>query len=345
MSFKISVIFLYLILLQSFLFGSSQISDPLSLAVGARALGMGKASVAVYNDGTSIFTNASCMEFEKRLKIVSMAGNFLSEVPYGIIGVAIPTKKGTFGIGYVRISISGIEETTLSGATPEATGNNATYSNSALVLSYSIPFSNIKIKNIKEVKAGISLKSFNQNYNGTSAFTAGNSNGSSSAKIFDKTVVGVVVKNILPGNNIYYQNGVGVDELPTLPIIGVSHRLDNPNMLLALDIEGSKNVLFHFGAEYIRNDITFRGGLDQTLYSGAPATNWTFGFGGIFNGMSFDYAYHTYFDIPEFSTHFFSIGYLGRVATDEVRTQENIDIKKKEENIERPKEPFVVPSK
>jgi len=57
--------------------------------------------------------------------------------------------------------------------------------------------------------------------------------------------------------------------------------------------------------------ISLRGGIDQSPSGGEVVTNTATGVGINIKGFTFDYAYHTYAELVEFSTHYFSIGYSG----------------------------------
>ena len=66
--------------------------------------------------------------------------------------------------------------------------------------------------------------------------------------------------------------------------------------------------LLHLGAEWNPMKYLFvRGGLDQN----ASGFNLALGLGTKYRGFSFDYAYHTYAELSEFTTHYFSLGYIG----------------------------------
>ena len=64
-----------------------------------------------------------------------------------------------------------------------------------------------------------------------------------------------------------------------------------------------------------------RFGLDQKPSAGGTLTNLAAGVGLGFKGFTFDYAYHTYAELSEFTTHFLSIGYMGE-ALDQARAKE-----------------------
>jgi len=89
-------------------------------------------------------------------------------------------------------------------------------------------------------------------------------------------------------------------------------------------------LLFHAGAEW--SPIKFlkvRAGLDQAASAGSSATNLSGGLGIVVRGFTFDYAYHGYSDLSEFTTHYFSIGYEFLNAKDRIGEKVEEKIEKK----------------
>ena len=84
-------------------FASAQTTfDPLSIGVGARALGMGKAYVAVAEDSDTIFTNPAGLGEIDNFQFTSMSGKIMEEVNYTLFGGVYPIgNKQAIGIGYV----------------------------------------------------------------------------------------------------------------------------------------------------------------------------------------------------------------------------------------------------
>ena len=288
---------------------ASQVLDPTDIGIGARPLGLGKAFTAIANDGSAIFTNPAGLAQSNNLKVISMSGNLMSEVPYTMVGGSYPGLNGTLGIGYVGLGVSGINETTIVSGTPEITGNQGSFTNSAINISYAQAINNISI--FKDPKVGATLKLISQGFSGTSSFEAGKGTGfdidlGAIANINEDMTAGLILKNIIPGNN--FQS----DEIPMVVQGGITKTFSKYNVLTALDAEYNRTILFHAGAEW--NPIQLlklRAGLDQKPDAGSTITNLAAGLGVTFKGFTFDYAYHTYAGLSDFSTHYFSIGYVG----------------------------------
>jgi hypothetical protein len=296
---------------------ASQVLDPTDIGVGARPLGMGKAFTALSNDGSAIFTNPAGLAQNNSLKVISMAGNLMSEVPYTMVGASYPVLNGSIGIGYAGLGITGINETTLVSGTPEITGRQGNFTNSSLNLSYAQSIQNISM--FKDPKVGATLKIISQGFSGGS-FEGGGGTGfdldlGAKAKITEDMDAGLLIKNIIPGNNFKS------DEIPMVIQGGITKTFTNLNLLTALDAEYNRTILFHAGAEWNPIQlIKLRAGLDQKPDAGSTITNLAAGLGIIFKGFTFDYAYHTYAGLSDFSTHYFSFGYVGEGKKAEVQT-------------------------
>jgi hypothetical protein len=289
---------------------ASQILDPTDIGVGARPLGMGKAFIGIADDGSAIFTNPAGLSQNKALTVISMAGSLMTEVPYTVIGVSYPALNGNIAIGYVGLSVSGINETVLVNGTPEITGAQGNYTNSAINLSYAKELKNVNNGIIKSPDVGVTLKIINQGLSGGS-FGGGGGTGfdldlGARSKLTEDLTAGLLIKNIIPGNNFKS------DEIPMSIVGGIAKKFNKLNLLTAMDAEFSRGILFHAGCEWnpIRV-LKLRFGLDQKPDAGSTITNLAAGLGITFGGFTFDYAYHTYAGISDLSTHYFSIGYIG----------------------------------
>jgi len=312
--FRISI-FGFFILLTCMSF-ASQVIDPTDIGVGARPLGMGRSFTAVADDGSAIFMNPAGLS---GINLLSMSGNMLGEVPYTVFGGSYPVGPGTMGIGYVGLGVSGIMETNVVSGTPEITGNSGSFTNSSINVSYAselkdLPYlSTLKIGNLTDPKLGATLKLVSQGFSGMVSAEGKGGSGidldlGAIANIDPDTKVALTLKNIIPGNNF------GADEMPLRMILGLSKNYPNTNLLTTIDLEYNRSLLMNFGVEWAPAQmLRLRAGLDQEPNAGSILSNFTAGLGLIFRGFTFDYAYHTYAELNEFSSHFFSIGYRGEV--------------------------------
>ena len=294
--------------------GASSVVDLTEIGVGARPLGMGKAFNSIADDGSAIFTNPAGLTHVKRFDVLSMSGNLVNEIPYLVVGGAYKTNFGVLGIGYVSASTGGIREAVLVGITPEVTGNEADYGNTTLVLSYGNDAKNINLINKirfltdRNAKVGANLKFVSHGFTGAPSFEGSGRSGfdidlGTLFPINENLTSSLTLKNIIPGKN------VESDELPMSIIGGVAYQVPHRNLLTAADAEyGKYGFLLHLGAEWNPvQPLRLRLGLDQK----PEGFNYALGVGTKFRGFTFDYAYHTYAELSEFTTHFFSLGYIG----------------------------------
>lgn len=301
-----------ILIVASTLTGASSFIDLTEIGIGARPLGMGRAFNSIVDDGSAIFMNPAGLTSVEKYNLISMSGNLLNEVPYSVVGGAWKTRYGYWGVGYISATAGGIKETLLINGTPEITGNEANFSTSSIILSYANDAKEMELINRigfltdRDAVFGANLKIISYGFSGSPSFEGKDANGFDIdiGTIFEareNTHISLTIKNILPGKNIK------TDELPTTFVYGIANEIPEKNMLTALDIEyGEAGLLFHMGGEWNpREPIFIRAGLDQ-----APdGFDLTYGIGVKMRGFSFDYAYHAYTDLSEFSTHYFSLGY------------------------------------
>jgi len=89
--------------------------DFLSTGIGARALGMGGAYVAVARDGLAAYWNPAGLAFLDRLQLQAMhAERFAGLVKYDYAGVALPSRGGmTLALSLIRLGVDNIPITAL----------------------------------------------------------------------------------------------------------------------------------------------------------------------------------------------------------------------------------------
>ena len=289
--------------------------DPLSIGVGARALGMGKAYVAVAEEGDTIFTNPAGLGEIDSFQFTSMSGKVLEDVNYIVLGGAYPLgKKSAIGIGYAAATVSGIEIRDTSGAYLK----KSSFGNSVFLASYGRKLS-------EKLSLGINLKYFLQD--------GGEINdGDGSGLNLDLGLLqrglgwfswGLVGQNILSSGKMRYQNGEREDLPMTIKIGTRMHLLGeefeaarvSPIKLVALadadlSLRTSRPTTIHTGIELsLSKHLTLRAGIDQDPKPGGLQNNFTSGVSLRFAGLGFHYAYHPYTETSENLSHYFSISF------------------------------------
>src|SRR3989339_173778 len=139
-------------------FASGYLADPMSIGVGARSMGMGKAYVGMAEDGDAIFTNPAGIAGISSAKLSSMYTNLMGDVNYTVLGGAFPYgDKSAIGIGLVSSRVADI---TLRDDTGAITGSNLTWGSHVLFVSYGTYLSELPLNlNLgKDVAVGANLK-------------------------------------------------------------------------------------------------------------------------------------------------------------------------------------------
>lgn len=308
-----SAILLCFLFISAALAAGGYISDPTIIGIGARSLGMGKAYVAVAEDGDTIFSNPAGLAKISNFKLSSMYASFFNEINYTLLGGVYPLEgESAIGLGFVRASTSDILLTNAVGSFEGYGG----WGNTVIVLSYGtklteIPWTNFKLKN---VSIGSNLKYFMVGGDGVD-------NGSGSGidmdmgilyKANDRFTLGANLQNFLPGMKVKNDSIASTLKLGTkITLIGnqtVIPRFGTKKLYANIDYDlyptRSGPGSSHYGLEFWpTSNFALRMGFDNN--------DLTSGVGIRVSGVELNYAYHNYSGISENTTHYFSIGYLG----------------------------------
>ena len=307
-------IIVWLLLLSNWSFAQTAF-DPLSISVGARAMGMGKAYVAVAEEGDSIFTNPAGLGEIDSFRFTSTAAKIMEDVNYTVLGGVYPLgEKSALGIGYAAASVGGIDIRDAHGTYVE----KSDYGNSVILASYGR-------KLTEKISLGANLKYYFQE--GSSIKDGNGSCLNLDIGYLQKGLgwfsLGAVGKNILTTGKIRYQNGEE-EELPLTIKVGVRMHImgeEFESALLSpikvvgvadadLSLKGSKPTAAHLGLELSPYpNLTLRTGIDQDPRSGTMQNNMTAGVSLRFAGLGFHYAYHPYGEIELNAAHYFSISF------------------------------------
>ena len=153
---------------------AAYIPDPMSIGVGARSLGMGRAYVGVAEDGDALFMNPAGLAQSVNPKLSSMYSSLLNDVNYTIIGGVYPYgEKSAIGAGVINSYTGNIPLTNADGSS----AGIGQWSNTVLFLSAGTHLNTFPaFKNVeKDVLIGGSFK----------YFSVGGSGGNNVASISD----------------------------------------------------------------------------------------------------------------------------------------------------------------
>lgn len=281
--------------------------DPLSIGVGARAMGMGKAYTAVAEESDAIFTNPAGLGEIDSFQFTSMSTKILEDVHYTVLGGVYPLgERSALGIGYAAAQVSDIDIL-------DARGDyikKSNFGNSVFLASYGR-------KLTEKLSLGLNLKYFSQQANelGDGNGTGLNLDIGFLQKGLGWFSVGAVGKNIITSGKIRYSNGEEED-LPLMVKIGTRmHILGeefeaaiySPLKLIAvadvdLSLQSSRATATHAGIELSSfPNLTLRAGVDEDKLTAGVSLR--------FAGLGFHYAYHPYAETEQSAAHYFSISF------------------------------------
>ncbi|NQT29716.1 MAG: S-layer homology domain-containing protein [Candidatus Saganbacteria bacterium] len=330
--FNLKLITILSLLIFVFATATFAVVDPMYGAVGARALGMGKAYVGFAENAEAMFVNPAGLGQQYGLKLTSMQASLMKEINYLVVGGSHSIKEGqSLGVGYVSLGTTGIElrddDGNLSGS--------GDYNSAVYFLSYGMQPHQLFSKLPENLFLGSNIKYFSKVLSGSAEMQEGSGSG------FDLDLallyavrpwlnLGYTQQNILPasmGAKMVFASGYE-EGIPTISKLGTKiqilgekgRALKSSNYSLALgldsDIYPSSNnpTELHLGAEFWPSEIlALRVGLDQSASAlEGVSTNLCGGIGLRYRGFEFDYAYHPYTSFAEDITHYFSFSYVGR---------------------------------
>jgi hypothetical protein len=298
--------------------------DPSRTLYSARQLGMGGVSIGFSDDANGIFSDPSDLTQVGFPQLLASSRKItLDETQYTLLGWAVPTDYGTFGIGFAGMDMGGSLASMLDPNTGRVMLNPSleamSYANSVVAFSYSRA-----IEQPYKLSLGGNLKFYNQALSGgvSDRGTGMNIDLSAGYQLQPWLKLGAVLQNVLGGsvkwNNSedkmggYYKVGGAVNILgPSQEALQVYPQtlrggieLGFPSGVLAT----SNSMLYHLGLEYFpAKNVALRGGINQEI----NGSSLTLGVGLINGGFRFDYAYCQRPGLPGDTPHYFSLSYIG----------------------------------
>lgn len=257
---------------------AGQAARYLRMGVGARALGMGGAHVAVANDATAAYWNPAGLANLKSKEISLMYSKLSLDRGYNFINYVHPLNNDKcVGISWINFSVRELEEWIKEGDVHKYIGKFKDLEN-ALMLSYAYKTSFVlfTILNV-ELSIGANLKYLDQRFVGLQrikdyvnyepkAYGISTDLGLLLGNINENTYsIGIVLQDI--GGVLKWDSG-RKDRLPLVIKIGNAWSLLNNKLIIAADIEKvTRNIgtKLHLGAEYkIIKNFKIRAGVNDS---------------------------------------------------------------------------------
>lgn len=285
-------------------------ADPLSVAVGARSLGMGGVCLSLSANPLGAAANPAGLADLSAFTFSSLYGRLMNITNYLVLALVEPTEAGTFAFTYLR---SGIDDVlwpvTVGGGHRPDTLTSVAYIDSQYVLSYA---HSLEIGQLGRVAGGLNWKFLNQLVGPASASGMEADLGLIYSPV-DWLSFGLAAKNFLPSSLGYYDWNGTKQGIPPTASGGANVRFFNGRLLFGGDIDiktlPGYQRRYRFGGEgWVLEDLLcLRAGLDQSQAVSGKQNNLTLGLGLKLGDLTIDYAYHTYYNEPGWATHYVSL--------------------------------------
>ncbi|NOZ60122.1 MAG: PorV/PorQ family protein [Calditrichaeota bacterium] len=294
--------------------GSAGLQPNFNLGIGARALSLGNAYVAMPFDASAIYWNPAGLDHIQYQQASMFYTNLLAGTNYYFLGYVHPTLSfGSFGMGIIGYGLGDIDETDEQNVKLGV----RSASEELFLLSYGrkLPW-NLSI--------GVNLKIQHQNFLGFTATGVGADFGFLYRPDFTHPLlsglsVGMLVQNLV-GPRL--KAGTATDIIPVDFRIGVAKPFLTtewgPQLTLFFDLEQGENVpmKFHVGTEYVfQNRAMLRVGVNNNQIS--------FGAGAVFNRFQLDYSYGKFAENEISASHRLSFSVrIGKSKDERIRIAE-----------------------
>lgn len=290
----------------------------LSIAQGARALGMGTAFVAVADDQSAMYWNPAGIADLSGTRIVFDYTQWIAEIKYNYVGATINLGDiGVVGLNLTSSSIPEMRVTTVD--KPEGTGEMFGVSDAAVGVTYALKLTD-------KFSIGFNPKFVYQKIWKMSASAIAIDMGVKYQTPFDGITLGMSITNFgskmrlmgnntlvlydpdafTTGNNAHIPADARTDEW-TLPLnfkVGIAYNvfsIDGNRLVIAMDASHPSDNYesIDLGGEYVFNDYIFLRGGYKSLFLENAEERFTLGFGiqqALIGNtqLTFDYAYQDY---------------------------------------------------
>lgn len=304
----------------------------LSIAQGARAMGMGTAFVAVSDDQSAMYWNPAGIADLSGTRVVFDYTQWLADIKYNFVGATINMGDiGTVGINLTSSSIPEMRVTTVD--KPEGTGEMFGVTDAAVGVTYALKLTD-------KFSIGFNPKFIYQKIWKMSASAIAIDLGVKYVTPFDGIILGMSISNFgskmrllgnntlvlydpdgfTTGNNAHIPADARTDEW-TLPLnfkVGIAYTVFNTEgntLLVAVDASHPSDNYesVDLGGEYAFNDFVFIRGGYKSLFLENAEEGMSLGFGlkqALIGStqFTFDYAYQDYQRLMNVQK--FSIGIL-----------------------------------
>lgn len=290
----------------------------LSIAQGARALGMGTAFVAVADDPSSMYWNPAGIADLSGNRIIFDYTQWIADIKYNYLGATVNLGNiGTVGLNFTSSSIPEMRVTTVDN--PGGTGEMFGVTDAAVGITYAMKLTDkfaigfnpkfIYQKIWKMSASAIAIDmgvKYQTPFDGITLGMSISNFGSKMRLLGNNTLVLYDPDPFTTGNNEHIPADARTDEW-TLPLnfkVGIAYNvfaIEGNRLVLAVDASHPSDNYesIDVGGEYVFNDFIFLRGGYKSLFLQNAEERFTLGFGiqqALIGStqLTFDYAYQDY---------------------------------------------------
>jgi len=271
----------------------------LKIPIGARAIGMGEAFVALSDDVSSLYWNPAGLTKLKQSQITYMHSFWFQDITCDYLGYAQyfdNDKNATFGCSAMFLN-SGDIRRTLEDASGNYIGTGSNFSSYDIMATLSSAWKMFDVWSI-----GASLKFIYS----TIDEARGSAFSSDIGILLDATqqlTLGANLQNVfVPISMRYYESTASVSDIHPLPMntkVGACYKFDAVSLAtLDVNFPSDNNINVHIGGEYLYNNMALRLGYKTDFIQGLDfLSGLCAGIGLNWKNYELDYAFVPYGDL------------------------------------------------
>lgn len=283
-------------------------ADVLDVGTSARSLGMGKSFVLLSGEASAIFGNPAGLNGMNRGEFTSMYGELTGDVKFTMLGFAVPTRSGVYGVGYAGNKTWDLTTTTVDANGRIVPVTNFDYHNDLYIFSYGNKIS-------APLSYGARLKYYSRGASGIAGVEGHGANMDLGLlyKREGPLSAGIVASNIFSGSlgSIKWSNGTE-EKMRTAVNAGIGY--SRKDLSLYTEVSSTQDIPMEVkaGGEWSAfQALKIRLGAELVpLDIRARYINYSMGVGYGAGDFKIDYAY--YYDglLPYNSRHFIGLSFI-----------------------------------
>lgn len=221
----------------------------LELGAGARALSLGKASVASIDDAYAAYWNAAGLMSIDNMNINASFSDYFGLVSSKVFNYAHVYDKNVLGFTYIGSTIDGIPQTDYIDERPTVIGSSLFYSASLLMISYATDISYL----FEEQPSyfGLSAKLIGEGFSGHAGASAFGLDMGLLHSLHQNIQLGFNLQNILKTDLEWDTPSKNKEKMPLVLRLGLATDfLTNTKFAFDINLQEKAKTTYHLGLEY-----------------------------------------------------------------------------------------------